>query len=160
MHPTKNDIPSEKRAAAVQLLNELLANLIDLQLQAKHAHWNVKGSNFIALHELFDTIAEEAEEFVDTVAERIAALGGRADGTIGVVGQRSKLASYPLEIICERDHLEALSTALATVGKAVRGAIDQATELRDADSADLVTEVSRGIDKKLWFVESHLQGDR
>jgi starvation-inducible DNA-binding protein len=160
MHPTKNDIPSEKRAAAVQLLNELLANLIDLQLQAKQAHWNVKGPNFIALHELFDSVAEEAEEFVDTVAERIAALGGRAEGTIGVVGQRSKLASYPLEIAFERDHLESLSTALATVGKATRGGIGQATEVGDADTADLFTEVSRGIDKKLWFVESHLQGDR
>jgi starvation-inducible DNA-binding protein len=85
MHPTKNDLPAEKRASAVELLNDLLEDLIDLQIQAKQAHWNVKGPNFIALHELFDSVAEEAEEFVDTVAERIAALGGKAEGTIGVV---------------------------------------------------------------------------
>lgn len=160
MHPTKNDLPAEKRASAVELLNDLLEDLIDLQIQAKQAHWNVKGPNFIALHELFDSVAEEAEEFVDTVAERIAALGGKAEGTIGVVVQRSKLAPYPLDIVSGRAHVEALSTSLATVGKGTRGGIGRATEVGDADTADLFTEVSRGIDKKLWFVESHLQGDQ
>lgn len=159
MHPSKNDLPADKRASAVELLNDLLADLIDLQLQAKQAHWNVKGPSFIALHELFDSVAEETEEFVDTVAERIAALGGRAEGTIGVVVQRSKLSPYPLDIVNGRAHVDALSTSLATVGKAARNGISQATEFGDADTADLFTEVSRGIDKKLWFVESHLQGD-
>jgi starvation-inducible DNA-binding protein len=160
MHPTKNDIAVEYRASAVEILNEMLADLIDLQLQAKQAHWNVKGPNFIALHELFDSVAEGAEEFVDTVAERIAALGGRAEGTIAVVVRRSKLAAYPLDIVSGREHVEALSTSLAAVGKATRASIDRAAEIRDADTADLCTEVSRGIDKKLWFVESHLQGDQ
>ena len=160
MHPTKNDIPSQKRVAAVQLLNDRLADLIDLQLQAKQAHWNVKGPNFIALHELFDRVAELAEGYVDTVAERITALGGRAEGTLSIVGQRTKLAAYPLEIVDGRDHVDAVSTALATVGQAVRSAIDQATEFGDADTADLFTEISRDIDKYLWFVESHLQGNR
>ena len=112
------------------------------------------------MHELFDSVAEEAEEFVDTVAERITALGGGAEGTIGVVGQRSKLAPYPLDIVSGRAHVETLSTSLATVGKATRESIGRAAEVGDADTADLFTEVSRGIDKKLWFVESHLQGDR
>lgn len=159
MHPTKNDLPVEKRVPVVELLNGILADLIDLQLQAKQAHWNVKGSNFIALHELFDTVAEEAEEFVDTVAERIAALGGRPEGTIAVASQRSRLALYPLEIVSGRAHVDALSTSLSMVGKIARSGIDQATELGDAGTADLFTEVSRSIDKKLWFVESHLQGD-
>ena len=160
MNPTKNDISAEKRTALAQILNERLADLIDLGLQAKQAHWNVKGPTFIALHELFDGVAEETEEFVDTVAERIVALGGIAEGTVGVVGKRTKLPAYPVNITSGRDHVEALSTALATVGKSVRAAIDRATELGDADTADLFTEVSRGIDKKLWFVEAHLQGDR
>ncbi len=159
MHPTKNDLPADKRALVVELLNGLLADLIDLQLQAKQAHWNVKGPNFIALHELFDSVAEESEEFVDTVAERIAALGGRAEGTISVVGQRSRVAAYPLDVVSGRAHVQALSTSMATVGKATRRGIGQATEIGDAGTADLFTEVSRGIDKKLWFVESHLLGD-
>ncbi len=160
MNPTKNDLPADKRLSLCQLLNEHLADMIDLQLQAKQAHWNVKGPTFIALHELFDSVAEETEEFVDTVAERVVALGGIAEGTIRNVGQRTKLPVYPPNITSGRDHVEAMSTALATVGKAVRTAIDRATQLGDADTADLFTEVSRGIDKKLWFVEAHLQGDK
>ncbi|MBL9165969.1 MAG: DNA starvation/stationary phase protection protein Dps [Planctomycetaceae bacterium] len=160
MNPTKNDLPAEKRDAAIKLLNALLADLIDLQLQAKQAHWNVKGPNFIALHELFDSVAEEAEGLVDTVAERIAALGGRAEGTIDVVGKRSMLAPYPLDITSGQAHVDALSTSMAMVGKATRSGVSQAAEIGDAGTADLFTEVSRGIDKKLWFVESHLQGDR
>jgi starvation-inducible DNA-binding protein len=160
MNPTKNDIPTEKRNALAQLLNERLADLIDLQLQAKQAHWNVKGPTFIALHELFDSVSEEAEEFVDTVAERIVALGGIAEGTVSAVGKRTKLPAYPVSITSGRDHVEALSTALAAVGKAVRAAIDRATELGDADTADLFTGVSRDIDKKLWFVEAHLHGEK
>ena len=160
MNPTKNDLPVEKRTALAQLLNERLADLIDLGLQAKQAHWNVKGPTFIALHELFDSVAEEIEVFVDDVAERVVALGGIAEGTIGIVGKRTKLAAYPPNITSGRDHVEALSTALATVGKAVRADIDRATELGDADTADLFTGISRDIDKKLWFVEAHLQGEK
>lgn len=159
MNPTKNDLSAEQRTSLAQLLNERLADLIDLGLQAKQAHWNVKGPTFIALHELFDSVAEKIEEFVDDVAERVVALGGIAEGTIGIVGKRTKLAAYPPNITSGRDHVEALSTALATFGKAVRADIDRATELGDADTADLFTGISRDIDKKLWFVEAHLQGD-
>jgi starvation-inducible DNA-binding protein len=160
MNPTKNDLPAEKRAALSQLLNDRLADLIDLQLQAKQAHWNVKGPNFIALHELFDSVNEAIAEFVDTTAERIVALGGIAEGTLSAVSGRTKLAPYSLKITAGRDHVEALSSALSTVGKAVRAAIDQADELGDADTADLFTGVSRELDKKLWFVEAHLQGEK
>lgn len=160
MNPTKNDLPAEKRSAIGQLLNERLAELIDLQLQTKQAHWNVKGPNFIALHELFDSVAEAIENSVDTVAERIVALGGIAEGTITAIGKRSKLPAYPLNITSGRDHVDALSSSLAFVGKSVRASIDRATEIGDADTADLFTGLSRELDKKLWFVESHLQADK
>lgn len=157
MNPTKNDLPAKKRTAICQLLNERLADLIDLQLQTKQAHWNVKGPQFIALHELFDDIAGEIPEFVDSVAERAVALGGTAEGTLAPVSSRTQLPAYPLKITSGRDHVEALSTAIATVGKAMRAAIDKADELGDADTADLFTGISRDLDKKLWFVEAHLQ---
>ncbi len=159
MHSTKNDLPELKRMPLVVLLNQALAELIDLQLQAKQAHWNVKGSNFIALHELFDTVAADATVFADSVAERIAALSGQAEGSVNVVGRRTTLPAYPVEIVAGRDHVDALSTSMAVVGKSIRGSIDRAVELDDADTADLFTEVSRGLDKKLWFVESHLHGN-
>jgi starvation-inducible DNA-binding protein len=160
MNPTKNDLSDNKRVPLVKLLNERLAELIDLGLQAKQAHWNVKGPTFIALHELFDSVAEETEEYIDTVAERITALGGIAEGTLAAVSQRTKLPAYSLKITAGRDHVDALSTAIATVGKSVRAAIDQSNELGDADTADLFTGISRDLDKKLWFVEAHLQGDK
>ncbi len=160
MNPTKNDLSADNRAMLIQLLNERLADLIDLGMQAKQAHWNVKGPHFIGLHELFDSVAGELSELIDEVAERLVALGGTAEGTLAPVARRTKLPTYPLNIVGGRDHVDALSTALAVTGKLVRAAIDQAEELGDADTADLFTQASRTLDKKLWFVEAHLQGEK
>jgi starvation-inducible DNA-binding protein len=160
MNPTKNDLPADKRTAVIKLLNERLADLIDLGLQAKQAHWNVKGLNFIAVHKLFDEIAEEIEEYIDNTAERAVALGGIAEGTVGAVGKKTKLPPYPTTITGWREHVEAFSSALAAAGKLVRAAIAQADELGDDDTADLFTQTSRDLDKNLWFVESHLQGEK
>jgi len=160
MFKTKNELPEATRVKAVELLNARLADCIDLQTQAKHAHWNVKGPTFIALHELFDKISEGVEDYVDDIAERAVQLGGVAEGTARTVAKRSSLAEYPAKVVDGRSHVEALSSALAAFGTAARKAIDQANELGDLDTADLFTEVSRGIDKWLWFVEAHLQADR
>jgi starvation-inducible DNA-binding protein len=160
MYPTKNDLPESQRSQLVELLNARLADAIDLQTQMKQAHWNVKGPQFFQLHELFDKINEDVEEYVDEIAERAVQLGGTATGTARAVAERSQLTEYPLNIANGRDHVVAVSTALATFGKLVRRAIDQSDELRDKDSADIFTEISRGVDKWLWFVESHLQSER
>ena len=153
MFKTKNDLPEATRVKAVELLNARLADCIDLQTQTKQAHWNVKGPNFIALHELFDKVNEEVEDYVDDIAERAVQLGGVAEGTARMVAKRSSLAEYPAKAVDGRGHVEALSSALAAFGAAARKGIDQA----DQDPADVFTEVSRGIDKWLWFVEAHLQ---
>jgi len=160
MFKTKHDLPEATRAKAVELLNARLADCIDLQTQTKHAHWNVKGPNFIALHELFDQINEAVEDYVDDIAERAVQLGGVAEGTARMVAKLTSLSEYLASAVDGRSHVEALSTALAAFGKAARTAIDQANELGDLDTADLFTEVSRGIDKWLWFVEAHLQAER
>ena len=113
--------------------------------------------SFIALHELFDQVATEAEGYTDLIAERITTLGGTARGTVRVAAANSSLNEYPLEITDGADHVDALSTALADFGKKVRQNIDDMDEIGDKDTADLFTEVSRGIDKSLWFVEAHIQ---
>ena len=159
MHKTKIDVPKSTRESLIKLLNARLADALDLQMQSKQAHWNVKGPNFIGLHELFDDVAEAIVEYVDTIAERAVILGGVAEGRVGDVAKATGLPEYPGDIKTGKDHVDALSTALATFGKAVREAIGQAEELGDADTADLFTEVSRGVDKYLWFVEAHLQAD-
>jgi len=157
MHKTKNDIAKGKREKLVEILNARLADSLDLKSQAKQAHWNVKGMSFIGLHELFDRVSVEAEAYTDTIAERITALGGTALGTVRVSANKSSLSEYPLEITDGADHVDALSTALADYGKKVRAGIDEADKLEDQDTADLFTEVSRGVDKLLWFVEAHIQ---
>ena len=160
MFKTKNDLPEATRAKVLELLNARLADCIDLQTQTKQAHWNVKGPSFIALHELFDKVNEAVEDYVDDIAERAVQLGGVAEGTARMVAQRSALAEYPTKTVDGRGHVEALSSALAAFGSSVRKGITQADELGDLDTADLFTEVSRGIDKWLWFIEAHLQTER
>jgi starvation-inducible DNA-binding protein len=157
LHRSKIDIDSENREKLVELLNQRLADASDLKSQAKQAHWNVKGMNFFQLHELFDAVATAVEEHIDLIAERITTLGGTAYGTIRQAAQKSSLSEYPLEITDGTAHVDALSTALADFGKVVRKDIDRAGELGDQDTADLLTEISREIDKQLWFVEAHIQ---
>jgi starvation-inducible DNA-binding protein len=159
MHPTKNDLPQKVRSKVVAILGDRLADATDLMLQGKQAHWNVKGPNFIALHELFDKVVESAEEWVDLIAERIVQLGGQAEGTVQATAARTSLPEYPLTINSGKDHVEALSSALAALGKKVRSAIDKADKLGDKDTADLFTEISRDVDKYLWFVEAHNQSE-
>jgi starvation-inducible DNA-binding protein len=159
MFPTRIDIPHDQRAELIELLNARLADLIDLQLQTKQAHWNVKGPAFIALHEMFDKFVDDISDHVDTVAERVTALGGVAEGTVAVVHKRSTLEPYPLILKTGKEHLESLAKALATTAKVIRLAIQQSDEHGDADAADIFTGVSRDLDKKLWFVEAHLHAD-
>jgi starvation-inducible DNA-binding protein len=156
-YSTKNDLPEATRHQAVELLNQRLADCIDLQTQCKQAHWNVKGPAFIALHKLFDEINEDVEEYVDLLAERVVQLGGIAEGTVGVVATRSSLVDYPLGLTTGQEHVAALSDALAMFGRTARVGIEEMNELEDADSADILTEISRGVDKWLWFVEAHQQ---
>jgi starvation-inducible DNA-binding protein len=160
MHSTRIDLSAKTRTRVSALLNARLADAIDLQLQAKQAHWNVKGPSFIALHELFDTLADELDGHVDEMAERITALGGIAEGTLQAVASRTRLDAYPLEIADGRAHLDALAAAYTRAAKAVRKAIDEAAKAGDADTSDLFTGVSRGLDKGLWLLEAHLQADR
>src|SRR3954451_14382232 len=117
MFETKNDLSQAARVEAVELLNARLADCIDLQTQTKQAHWNVKGPNFIALHELFDKINEEVEDYVDDIAERAVQLGGVVEGTARVVARRSSWPEYAASAIDGRSHVEALSSALAAFGK-------------------------------------------
>ncbi|MGQ9837270.1 MAG: DNA starvation/stationary phase protection protein Dps [Cyanobacteriota bacterium] len=157
LYSTQIDLPQDARLQLVALLNQALANTLDLKTQVKQAHWNVKGMNFIALHEMFDTFASTLEKYVDMLAERVTALGGVAQGTARIVAQTSALPEYDLAAEEGRDHLQALANRYGQYAAATRSNIDRATELGDADTADLFTEISRQIDKDLWLIEAHLQ---
>lgn len=156
MQHTRNTLPETIRTQSVELLNKHLAAAIDLHAQLKQAHWNVRGMGFIAIHELFDKVSVEVENYSDLIAERAGGLGGTANGTIQVAVERSFLIPYPLGIADELKHIFAVAGALAAFGQSARDAIDLATKFGDVDTADLFTEISRGIDHQLWFVESHV----
>ena len=160
MYQTSNDLPLQTRDAMIRLLNARLADAIDLALQIKQAHWNVKGPNFIALHELFDKFHNEVEDHYDTIAERVTALGGIAYGTAQTVAEKSTLPGYPTDIADGMAHVKALAASFSTFGTSLRAAIDTADGVGDADTTDLFTSMSRAIDKSLWFLEAHLQADK
>jgi len=160
MYETENDVSLQRRTELNALMNQRLASAVDLQLQMKQAHWNVKGPSFIALHELFDKVDEAVEGYVDMIAERIVQLGGIAEGTVRVAALRTRLPEYPIGIAEGAAHVEAVARALSTFGQEARTTIDEANALDDADTADLFTEVSRGTDKWLWFVEAHSQATK
>jgi starvation-inducible DNA-binding protein len=160
MFDTRNDLPAGTRTRSIELLNARLADAIDLGTQTKHAHWNVKGPNFIALHELFDKIAENVEDHVDTIAERVTALGGTARGTLTAVSRGTSLKPYPEDIVDGATHVDALSAVVADFGKKVRAAIEESARFGDADTSDLFTGISRETDKNLWFLEAHLYSKR
>jgi len=160
MYDTENDLSTSRRLELAALMNQRLASAVDLQMQMKQAHWNVKGPSFIALHELFDQVDEAIESYVDLIAERIVQLGGIAEGTVRVAAARSRLEEYPLALADGLAHVEAVAKALSAFGHEVRNTINEAAELEDAVTADLFTEVGRGVDKWLWFVEAHSQASK
>jgi starvation-inducible DNA-binding protein len=160
MHPTRNDLPNRTRARIEKLLNERLAEALDLEAASKQAHWNVKGPHFIALHELFDAVHDSVQEHVDAIAERITALGGTALGTIQASVRGSGLQPYPEQLSEGEAHLAALADRVAGFGARVRKSIGQAAKLGDDGTADLLTGVSRALDKQLWFLEAHLPRGR
>jgi starvation-inducible DNA-binding protein len=152
---SSNDQPKATRVAMIALLNQQLADAIDLGLQTKQAHWNVKGPSFISLHLLFDEVAGKVEEFTDEIAERAVALGGIAHGTVQVLARNSTITAYPLDILAGDEHVAALAAALAAYAKSTRSSIDVADKAGDAGTADLFTGISREIDDLLWKVEAH-----
>jgi starvation-inducible DNA-binding protein len=158
LFPSRHDLPADTRQKLVALLNQQLADTSDLRTQTKHAHWNVKGLNFIALHKLFDELAEQLNEYVDEIAERATALGGVAAGTARTVAANTRLPEFPDGASDWKAVVTALADRYARLARSTREAMDESDELGDQDTVDLFTQVSRALDKSLWFLEAHLQG--
>ncbi len=158
MHDTSHDLALESRKEMVSLCNQQLANITDLYSQTKQAHWNVKGMHFEALHVLFDKMAEAVFPFGDMIAERATALGGTALGTTRMAAKASELPEIPEDVFNGERLVEIVVERWAQYAASARAAIHSAEEAGDIDTSDLFTEVSREVDKMLWFAEAHLQG--
>jgi starvation-inducible DNA-binding protein len=155
MYPSRIDLSVDIRRELIELLQARLSDSLDLEAQTKQAHWNVRGTDFFQLHELFDRVHDSVEELVDLLAERLTTLGGIADGRIQTTGSSSKLPVYPIAAYEGSTHISALADALGVFAALARSAIDRSTKLEDAVTADLFTEVARTTDKQLWLVEAH-----
>lgn len=151
------DLKANAKSAVIEVLNARLADSIDLALITKQAHWNLKGPNFIAVHEMLDPMRASIDSHVDVIAERIAQLDGTPLGTSQVVAKSTSLAAYPTDIKKVPDHLAALAERFGTLANQVRQDIDTTDEAGDADTADILTAFSRDLDKNLWFIKSHLE---
>jgi starvation-inducible DNA-binding protein len=155
MFTTKNSLPLATRKKIIANLSALLSDAQDLYSQVKQAHWNVRGANFITLHQLFDAIGIEVNDGVDMIAERIMQLGGSTQGTIRVAAKQSRLKEYPLAASDGAKHVEALTAAIAQFTSYSRKAVDETGAAGDAITADMLTQITRGLDKQLWFIEAH-----
>jgi starvation-inducible DNA-binding protein len=155
-NPVLHDMPPEIRLYVIQLLNQTLACTVDLHSQVKQACWNVKGTDFAPLHALFATMATELEAYTDLVAERIAMLGGVALGTARTAALQSRLAEYPGALVDGTAHVLALAERFAQYATALRNDIALTADVEDAGSAAVYTDISRGVDKRLWFLEAYL----
>ena len=157
MHETRNDTKSNAKKVAMECLQARLSDGIDLSLVIKQAHWNLKGPQFIGIHLMLDGFRTEMDDYNDKVAERIVQLGGTARGTVQSVNSDTQLAAYPTDISAVGDHLAALIDRYAIYSNAVRANIDETDDAGDPGTADLFTEISRGVDKQMWFLEAHVQ---
>jgi starvation-inducible DNA-binding protein len=155
---TSIDLPAEARTKLIQMLNQQLADTFDLFSQTKQAHWNVKGPQFYQLHVLYDEMAEHLLEHIDNIAERITALGGTAMGTARMAATSSRLQDFPQDAIDSLDNVRALAQCYAMLTESTREGIDISEQLKDMTTNDLLIDVTRDLDKFLWFLEAHLQG--
>jgi len=154
---TRVDVPAVTRAAMGVILNARLADYLDLERQAKQAHWNIRGARFQQLHDLFDETAALAVGWSDEIAERAGQLGVSAEGTVQAVAERSHLPKAPLVVDHADEWVHVVAEALAGCANAARADIEQASAADDAITADLLTRITGATDKQLWFVESHLE---
>ena len=154
-YETPVDVPSKHEL--IGILNQQLANVFDLLSQTKNAHWNVKGPNFYGLHKLFDDLHEMVEDDVDTIAERLTALGGVAHGTARMAAGATELDEFPAELTASMDVVRHMSTVYAQCANGVRECIDKAADMGDQGTSDMFTDVARDLDKGIYFIDSHLR---
>lgn len=154
LRKTANDTPEKQKKEVVKVLNHLLAEFLDLALVTKQAHWNLRGSTFIAVHEMLDPFNEKFLDYADTIAERIVQLGAVPYGTAQMIVSGSDLADYPTNIVTVEDHLHELHDRYAIVANAVRKVLEG--QMVDQGTLNFLADASNDLDKYLWFIEAHL----
>lgn len=159
LRTTQNDLPMDVRHTSIETLNGIVIHAIDIALAAKHAHWNVRGRNFLTYHMLFDRVFTDLVAEIDTLGERATAIGGIARGTIQTVADSTRLKPYPALTVSEREHVEQLAMRLGRLSSEIRHAIAAVCKIEDVVTADVLTTACSTVDSLLWTIESHIEHD-
>lgn len=156
LRKTRHPLDKQSRGKSVDLLNDFLVLAIDLRLQVKQAHWNVRGPYFISLHELFDRLAGELDAITDELAERAIALGGRAFGSANRIAKKTDLDDLPKKTSDGLEFVALLADRYAALSECAGMAIDRTQEIDDEVTTDLFIKTAQGLDQALWFLEATL----
>jgi starvation-inducible DNA-binding protein len=157
MYHNRVALTDEQKKKTVAVMQERLAESLDMYSQAKFAHWNVKGYNFYQLHLVFDSVADHIFPQIDAIAERITQLGGVANGTVRQAANGSLIPEYNITLIAGMDHVNALADALGCYCQALREASDKIDEIGDEPSSDFFKQLVVEAEEQLYFLESHLE---
>ena len=139
----------------MKIIYKHLVDFLDLAMVTKQAHWNMRGPNFIAVHEMLDPFNAKLLEYADILAERVVQMGGIAMGTPEIVVGETSFDEYPTDISATEDHLRELALRYSTLANRVRRDIDD--NKADAATIDFLTQAVEDLDKYTWFIEAHLE---
>lgn len=156
MYKTPSQLPEPVRFEIAKLLNERLADGLDLHSHIKVAHWNVRGPQFPSLHPLFEQFATQLAVHNDATAERAVTLGALAVGTARQVAAGSKLPEYPAQTTRDLDHVRALVERIEQYLAGVRDTRKLAIERGDDETVDLLTGIVAEFEKNAWFLRATL----
>ena len=149
----KSSVQDPERELVRAQLQDQLVDLLDLTLLSKQAHWNLIGREFAPLHEFLDDLADELREYSDDIAERITALGFAADGRSAIVAQHSTVSTLPEGFLSTDEVSTAFTGRLLEFTAVARERLEVVGE-HDAVSEDLLIEMLRGLEKRLWMIQA------
>ncbi len=147
----------ELAAGVAQFLAPVVIDLEALVVNGKQAHWHVRGASFIGVHELLDEVVEHAQEYADTAAERVVALGLPIDARLASVAAKTTLPELAAGFQTWEDTIAQVVSLIDAVLTTVRAAVDGLDEV-DLNSQDVAIEIERGLTKDRWLLLAHLAG--
>ena len=152
---SSTSVSPDVAAGVAQFLSPVVIDLTALVVNGKQAHWHVRGANFVGVHELLDTIVEHAQEWADSAAERIVALGLPVDGRLATVAAktttRELTAGFQQSNTTIAEYVAKIDAALVSV----KTAVDELDGI-DLTSQDVAIEIARGLEKDRWFLVAHV----
>lgn len=145
----------EVAAGTAQFLAPVVLGLQALAVNGKQAHWNVRGANFIAIHELLDQVVAHAQASADEAAERIVALGLPIDARVATVAEKAATTAVPAGFAQWEQEISAVVADIDAVLPDVQAAIDGLDEI-DLTSQDIAISIKAALEKDRWFLSAHL----